>query len=336
MRVVVLSGGRSSEHDVSLASGALGARPAWSARGPRGARRADRARRALAPRTSEERSRVVPGAGLLDADVVFPVLHGPFGEDGTVQGLLEALDVPYVGAGVLASAVCMDKLVFKELMAAAGPAAGPLRGGRRRALERATRARCETAVGRAGACPCSSSRRSLGSSVGHRPAWPRRPSWPRRSTAPSTHEARVIVEAAAPGIEVECSVIGHTTAPEASEPGEIVLRRGAGWYDFEAKYEAGGMELVVPARHLRRRRASRPRACPRGLHARRGLRPGARRLLRRRRRRARQRAQHDPRLHRDERLRQAVGGDRPRLRRAARAPGDDRARAPRAQSAYRH
>ena len=60
---------------------------------------------------------LTPGRGLLDADVVFPVLHGPFGEDGTVQGLLEPLDVPYVGAGVLASAVCMDKVVFKDLMA---------------------------------------------------------------------------------------------------------------------------------------------------------------------------------------------------------------------------
>src|SRR5439155_8727049 len=60
------------------------------------------------------------GRGLLDADVAFPVLHGPFGEDGTVQGLLEILDVPYVGAGVLAAAACMDKIVFKDVMANAG------------------------------------------------------------------------------------------------------------------------------------------------------------------------------------------------------------------------
>src|SRR6202042_273727 len=63
---------------------------------------------------------VTPGRGLPGVDVVFPVLHGPFGEDGTVQGLLEILDVPYVGAGVLASAVCMNKIVFKELMSQAG------------------------------------------------------------------------------------------------------------------------------------------------------------------------------------------------------------------------
>ena len=63
---------------------------------------------------------VTPGGGLLDADVVFPVLHGPFGEDGTVQGLLETLDVPYVGAGVAASAICLDKVLLKELMSAVG------------------------------------------------------------------------------------------------------------------------------------------------------------------------------------------------------------------------
>ena len=87
----------------------------------------------MAPR--RRGARAAPGRGLLGADVAFPVLHGPFGEDGTVQGLLELLDVPYVGSGVLASAVCMDKLVAKDLMARAGIAAGRLRRGPRRALE---------------------------------------------------------------------------------------------------------------------------------------------------------------------------------------------------------
>jgi D-alanine-D-alanine ligase len=118
VRVAVLHGGRSSEHEVSLASAesAIAGLAAaghdvvrvllerdGSWRGPGGA--------ALA---------LVPGGGLLDADVAFPVLHGPFGEDGTVQGLLELLDVPYVGAGVLASSLCMDKIVFKDVLAAAG------------------------------------------------------------------------------------------------------------------------------------------------------------------------------------------------------------------------
>src|ERR687890_2523265 len=117
MRVAVLSGGRSSEHDVSLASGAsvtaglrAGGHDVLEVRLERdGTWRHDGAELAL-----------MPGRGLLGTDVAFPVLHGPFGEDGTVQGLLELLDMPYVGLGVLASALCMDKVVFKDLMAQAG------------------------------------------------------------------------------------------------------------------------------------------------------------------------------------------------------------------------
>ena len=116
LKVVVLAGGRSSEHDVSLASAeavreglqAGGHEVLWV-----------EIDRAGEWRSAGERLTVTPGAGLLDADVVFPVLHGPFGEDGVTQGLLETLDVPYVGAGVAASAVCMDKVLFKGLMASA-------------------------------------------------------------------------------------------------------------------------------------------------------------------------------------------------------------------------
>ena len=78
--------------------------------------------------TTARRCRLRPGGGLLGADAVFPVLHGPFGEDGTLQGLLELLDVPYVGAGVLASSLCMDKVVFKEVLAAAGVPQVPYAG----------------------------------------------------------------------------------------------------------------------------------------------------------------------------------------------------------------
>ena len=78
----------------------------------------DRPRRALELR--RRRGRADPGGGLLGADAVFPALHGPFGEDGSVQGLLEWLDVPYVGSDVLASAICMDKLTLKRLFAASG------------------------------------------------------------------------------------------------------------------------------------------------------------------------------------------------------------------------
>ena len=117
MRVAVLAGGRSSEHDVSLASGES-VRDGLAAAGHDvldvllerdGRWMHDGTELALRA-----------AGGLLGADVVFPVLHGPFGEDGTVQGLLELLDVPYVGSGVLASALCMDKILVKDVMAAAG------------------------------------------------------------------------------------------------------------------------------------------------------------------------------------------------------------------------
>jgi D-alanine-D-alanine ligase len=100
VRVAVLHGGRSSEHTVSLAS-------------------AEAAIGGIAA-AGHEPVPVLLERGGLGVDVAFPVLHGPFGEDGTVQGLLELLDVPYVGAGVLASSLCMDKVVFKDVLAAAG------------------------------------------------------------------------------------------------------------------------------------------------------------------------------------------------------------------------
>ena len=140
MRVAVLAGGRSSEHDVSLASAAA-VRAGLEQGGPRAGGGA-RSRRD--GRWSADGAPVAlePAGGLLGCDVAFPVLHGPYGEDGTVQGLLEALDVPYVGAGVMASALCMDKVLFKDLMAANRPAAGRLpracaRARTRRKLERA-------------------------------------------------------------------------------------------------------------------------------------------------------------------------------------------------------
>jgi D-alanine-D-alanine ligase len=185
------------------------------------------------------------GRGLDGVDVVFPALHGPFGEDGTVQGLLECLDVPYVGAGVLASALCMDKVMFKELMAHAGVP---------QVEYRAVRAE-ELAVDRAGVLgrlealglPVFVKPARLGSSVGIvRVAEP--DELPGALRIAFEHDPLAIVEAAAHGLEVECSVIGNGD-PMASEPGEIVLGAGeAGWYDYEAKYTPGGMQLVVPAR----------------------------------------------------------------------------------------
>ncbi len=173
-----------------------------------------------------------PAAGLLGAEVVFPVLHGPFGEDGTVQGLLELLDVPYVGAGVAASAVSMDKALFKDLMAAHGIP------------------QVEYAAVRAGTPvtltpPVFVKPARLGSSVGIGKAWSEAELDVALERA-FEHDPVALVERFSDGLEVECSVLGHRD-PVASQPGEIVLV-SADWYDYEAKYEPGGMELVIPAR----------------------------------------------------------------------------------------
>jgi D-alanine-D-alanine ligase len=231
VRVAVLSGGRSSEHDVSLRSGASVARGleeaghevvgvllardgGWSAGG--------------------EPLRLEPGAGLLGAEVVFPVLHGAFGEDGSVQGMLEILDLPYVGSDVLASATCMDKLTLKRLLAGQGVpqvdfAAVGEEGWRERAASfelplwvKPSRMGSSVGISRVGDLA------DLDAAV----------------ELALRHDPRVIVEAPASGREVECSVLGNED-PETSMPGEIIAH--AQWYDFEAKYEEGGMELAVPA-----------------------------------------------------------------------------------------
>jgi D-alanine-D-alanine ligase len=192
---------------------------------------------------------LAPGGGLEEADVVFPALHGPFGEDGTVQGLLECLDVPYVGAGVLASALCMDKVMFKAVMERAGLPQVAYRGVREGDAERVL-AELEPL-----GLPVFVKPARLGSSVGIRRVDERRDLLAALHAA-FEHDSMAIVEAAAQGLEVECSVIGNDQ-PLASQPGEILLAAGeSGWYDYEAKYTPGGMQLVVPARlpdHTRER-----------------------------------------------------------------------------------
>jgi D-alanine-D-alanine ligase len=242
VRVAVLGGGRSSEHDVSLASAASFARGLRDA----GHEVVDvlLARDGTWEAEGEEVV-VQPGRGLLGCDVAFPVLHGPFGEDGTVQGLLELLDVPYAGAGVLASAACLDKLVFKELMAAAGVPQVRHVGLDAERWAREPQAVRDEVAGLG--FPCWVKPARLGSSVGIvRVAEPGEVD---AAVAQAlAHDPRVIVEASAPGLEVECSVLGRARSAEASQPGEIVPLKGSGWYDYEAKYAEGGMELVVPPR----------------------------------------------------------------------------------------
>jgi D-alanine-D-alanine ligase len=241
VRVVVLSGGRSSEHEISLASGA-GVREGL-AQGGHEVIGVEIGRDGTW-RLAGDEVELLPGRGLLGADVVFPVLHGPFGEDGTVQGLLECLDVAYVGAGVLASAVCMDKVIFKELMARA-----ELPQVRYRGVEhRHWRADPERVLDELAALglPVFVKPARLGSSVGIVRVAESHELLAAVEQALG-HDERAIVEAAASGLEVECSVIGHTGSPEASVPGEIVVA-GRDWYDYEAKYTPGGMDLIVPAR----------------------------------------------------------------------------------------
>jgi D-alanine-D-alanine ligase len=168
--------------------------------------------------------------------VAFPVLHGPFGEDGTVQGLLELLDVPYVGAGVAASALAMDKSLFKDVLAAHGVPQ----------VEYAV-ARDGRPVDLAGLKPPLFVKPArLGSSVGISKVWSEA-ELDAALTHAFEHDPIALVERLVDGMEVECSVLGHSD-PKSSRPGEIVLQRGDGWYDYEAKYESGGMELIVPAR----------------------------------------------------------------------------------------
>ena len=225
MRIGVLAGGRSSEHDVSLKS----AESVRSGLAESGHELVD----VLLERDggwscAGEPVALEPGGGLLGCDVVWPVLHGPFGEDGSVQGLLELLDVAYVGAGVLSSALCMDKLLFKDLM-------------RTHDIPQVEYATGEASTLRP---PVFVKPSRLGSSVGISKATDDNELKAALATA-FEHDPRVIVEALSPGVEIECAVLGNDE-PEASQPCEIVVN--ADWYDYEAKYTPGGMELQVPAR----------------------------------------------------------------------------------------
>ncbi len=251
VRVAVLSGGRSSEHDISVASAAsvvaaldparfevlaieIGREGRWELPAAGGA--------ALLPGSP---SPIVPATTgpPLDVDVVLPILHGPFGEDGTVQGLCEMLDVPYVGAGVLGSALAMDKAVCKAVLRDAGIATAlslTLLAHRDDPADPALHDRVGTELG----LPVFVKPARLGSSVGISKAHDRA----ELATAIGlafAHDDKVLVERSIGGREVECGVLGND-APIASSVGEILPHNE--WYDFEAKYAEGGSDIVIPAR----------------------------------------------------------------------------------------
>jgi D-alanine-D-alanine ligase len=234
----VLAGGRSSEHDISLASArsvlesldpdrydvvtvAIGRDGRWEL-GTGGG--------------SVAETLPVPAANapatLGEVDVVLPILHGPFGEDGTVQGLLELAGVAYVGAGVAASALCMDKDLFKKVLRDSGiPVAKHV------ALREGDPV--ENPFG----FPCFVKPARLGSSVGITKAHDDDELADAVLLA-FRHDDKILVEEFLDGMEVEVGVLGNRD-PIASLPGQIVPL-GHEWYDFESKYDEGGMELVIP------------------------------------------------------------------------------------------
>jgi len=182
----------------------------------------------------------VTGVGL---DVVFPVLHGPYGEDGTVQGLLELANVPYVGAGVLGSAVGMDKAVMKTLFIAHELPVGPYMVALR--PEWNGDADVVTArVARELGYPVFVKPANLGSSVGISKA-KSEPDFPGAMELALQFDRKIVIEAAVPNArEIECAVLGNDH-PQASVPGEIIPSRE--FYDYEAKYLDGASKDVIPA-----------------------------------------------------------------------------------------
>lgn len=177
---------------------------------------------------------------LAGVDVVFPVLHGSYGEDGTIQGLLEMAGIPYVGSGVLSSAVTMDKDFTKRLLAAAGLPVGPY------------------AVLRPGHCLPSSELDRLGLPVFVKPARAGSSVGISRVTDAAGMSAaislaqktdpKVLVEAAIVGREIECGVLVVDGVPRASLPAELTLVGEHDWYDFAAKYTDPGAKFTIPAK----------------------------------------------------------------------------------------
>jgi D-alanine-D-alanine ligase len=223
-RVVVLQGGRSSEHDVSLAS-AGSVVVALRKRGH------DVETIELA-RGASWLPDAATAAALSGADVVFPVLHGPFGEDGSVQGLLELAGVPYVGAGITASALCMDKDLFKSV----------LRDQEIPVTRNITLRRGESAANPFG-YPVFVKPARLGSSVGISKAHDEN-ELGRAVELAFEHDEKVLVEEFVTGTEVEVGVLGNHH-PTVSLPGQIVVTSKE-WYDYSAKYDEGEMVLRVP------------------------------------------------------------------------------------------
>ncbi len=274
-RVGVLFGGRSSEHEVSLASARnvmdalrqaghevvpIGITPAgrwlpqpdaWLRLNNEAIERLSEWRLEIGRETTgasdlpiPQSPNLSPGAPLPPVDVVFPVLHGPYGEDGTVQGLLEMLNVPYVGSGVLGSAMAMDKDVARKLFAYHGLPQVRYLTVRRQAW-RATPVLALSRIEAELAYPLFVKPANLGSSVGVSKARTRE-QLAAAITLAAQYDSKVLVEVAVPNArEIEVSVLGNET-PIASIAGEIIP--GNEFYDYNAKYESDSSQLLIPAR----------------------------------------------------------------------------------------
>jgi D-alanine-D-alanine ligase len=271
IRVGLIFGGRSGEHEVSLmsAQGVIGAidkdkyevvpigitkEGRWLASGDplkalsSGAMAESNPALLLAEPSQrglmrlEEQEQALTAVQVSQLDVVFPILHGPYGEDGTVQGLLELANLPYVGAGVTASAVGMDKALFKDIMHAHGLPVVPCIVIKRKAWElhpKETVAHIESEIG----YDCFVKPANLGSSVGISKAHNGAELHKALDEAAS-YDRKLLVEVAIDAREIEVSVLGNDE-PIASVPGEIVPCNE--FYDYAAKYLDEASELLIPA-----------------------------------------------------------------------------------------
>jgi D-alanine-D-alanine ligase len=266
LRVGVLFGGRSGEHEVSLASAASvirGLNPQKYEAVPIGITKEGHwligaGAQKMLPEVLKAGQRVVMSADptetaliALDGsntggpklDVVFPVIHGTFGEDGTMQGLLELAGLPFVGAGVLGSAIGMDKDVAKKLMQMAGIPVVPWIAVQRADWERNPK-EIRRAVEKKFKYPVFVKPATLGSSVGMTKVHSRAELGPALDLA-AEFAMKILVERAVSAREIEVSVLGNHD-PKASIPGEIVPHRE--FYDYAAKYLEEGTQLLIPAK----------------------------------------------------------------------------------------
>lgn len=259
-RVAVIYGGVSSEHEISCISAGSVLRAIDHAQYDVVALGITKSGRWVAQSGDADVLKVIDGvfpvvaesstdidalAVLADVDVAFPVLHGPYGEDGTIQGLLEMAHVPYVGSGVFASAACMDKAHMKSMLSAAGLPIGAYEvitdfqwnNDKQDSLQRAASLGMPVFVkpSRAGSSVGISKVKTTDALVD-------------AIVAARAHDPKVIVEASVENAhEIECGVLGSAHGPQASVIAEIVVREGHEFYDYEAKYVDDSVDLVVPA-----------------------------------------------------------------------------------------